>query len=248
MLMAAPGGVTSPGTAQDDGNRTKPLARRTARDRRATKAPPPQVRDARAARSALAEHAAQHTLAANPLIGIRRKEVLATATTLVRRLAREPQMLSRQYAKFVADCARVVAGRSSLAPSQDDRRFADAAWTDSAVFRRLLAGLRRALHVARPLRRRSEDGRDDRRARPLRRFAVRGRDRADQFPREQPGGAAQARRHARARASSAASRTSSRTSRAARGCRGRSTRARSPSARTWRRHRARSSSATSCSS
>jgi len=90
------------------------------------------------ARSTLAEHAAQHTLAANPLIGIRRREVLATAKTLARHLAREPKMLSRQYARFVADCARVIAGRSPLAPSQEDRRFADAAWTESAVFRRLL--------------------------------------------------------------------------------------------------------------
>ena len=43
--------------------------------------------------------------------------------------------------------------------------------------------------LARPLRRRGEDGRADRRPRALRRLAVRRRDRADQLPREQSGGA-----------------------------------------------------------
>jgi len=86
----------------------------------------------------LAEHAAHHTLAANPLIGIRRKDVLGTAAVLLRQVAWEPRTLTRQYGRFVADYARVVAGRSSLAPAKDDRRFADAAWSDSAVFRRLV--------------------------------------------------------------------------------------------------------------
>jgi polyhydroxyalkanoate synthase len=90
------------------------------------------------AQAALAEHATHHTLAANPLIGIRRGEVLATAKTLAEHVVREPRMLSRQYARFLADCARVLAGRSSLAPLPGDRRFADAAWSESAVFRRLL--------------------------------------------------------------------------------------------------------------
>ncbi len=88
--------------------------------------------------AALAEHAAHHTLAVNPLIGIRRSEVLATAKTLAGHVVREPRMLSRQYARFLADCAQVLAGRSSLAPQPGDRRFTDAAWSESAVFRRLV--------------------------------------------------------------------------------------------------------------
>src|SRR6185295_6163361 len=43
-----------------------------------------------------------------------------------------------QYARFLADCARVLAGKSSLAPLPGDRRFTDPAWSKSAVFRRLV--------------------------------------------------------------------------------------------------------------
>lgn len=114
---------------------TQTPLRRSARPLRKTSSPRARRKPAR---DTLAEHAAHHTLAANPLIGIRRKEVLAIASTLLRNVAQEPRVLSRQYARFLVDCARIVAGRSSLAPSQDDRRFADAAWSDSAVFRRLL--------------------------------------------------------------------------------------------------------------
>ena len=56
------------------------------------------------------------------------------------------------------------------------------------------AVLRRAVRSARPMRRRRQARRDDRRARALRHVALRGRHRPDEFPRQQPGGAAQARR------------------------------------------------------
>jgi polyhydroxyalkanoate synthase len=90
------------------------------------------------ANSALVERAAQSTLAVNPLIGIRRKDVLAAAKTLVRQLARQPRTVSSQYTRFLGECARILAGRSQLAATPGDRRFADAAWNDSAVFHRLL--------------------------------------------------------------------------------------------------------------
>jgi polyhydroxyalkanoate synthase len=86
----------------------------------------------------LALHASQNTLAANPLVGIRRKEVLATAATLLARLAREPRAVSKQYGKFLGELLRVATGRAAIAPAAGDRRFADAKWADSAGFRRLL--------------------------------------------------------------------------------------------------------------
>jgi polyhydroxyalkanoate synthase len=118
-------GATSPA-------RTK--ARRTGRAGRSIERQTPQ----RAAAKTLAEHAARHTLAANPLIGIRRKDVIAAAGTLLSHLGRQPRVVSREYGRFVAECARIAAGRSSLTTPSGDRRFADAAWNDNAVFRRLL--------------------------------------------------------------------------------------------------------------
>jgi len=87
---------------------------------------------------ALAEHAAQHTIAVNPLVGIRRKDMLAAATALVGSLARQPRTISTQYAKLLRDYALIAAGRSNLAAAPGDRRFADPAWTGNAVFRRVL--------------------------------------------------------------------------------------------------------------
>ena len=91
-----------------------------------------------AAPTELALSAARNTLAANPLVGIRRKEVLSAASTLLTRLARQPRAVSRQYAKFLGELLQVATGRSALAPAGGDRRFADKAWSDSAGFRRLL--------------------------------------------------------------------------------------------------------------
>jgi polyhydroxyalkanoate synthase len=123
----------------------KAVARKseTANDARKTvarrPAPGPGQRAAAAAPTdTLIERATQNTLAANPLIGIRREELLAAASSLLVELARQPRMLSRQSVAFLAELGRVLAGRSALAPAAGDRRFADAAWIEGAGFRRLL--------------------------------------------------------------------------------------------------------------
>ncbi len=104
----------------------------TAAPRRAGK------KEAAAAPLELALHASHNTLAANPLVGIRRKELLATASTLLGRLVRQPRAVSRQYGKFLGELLHVATGRSAIAPAAGDRRFADPKWADSAAFRRLL--------------------------------------------------------------------------------------------------------------
>jgi poly[(R)-3-hydroxyalkanoate] polymerase subunit PhaC len=86
----------------------------------------------------LVESAARHTLAANPLIGVRRSDLLAAGTTLLTQLARQPRVLSGHYARLMTEGARIAAGRSRLVPAPGDRRFADPAWADNALFRRLL--------------------------------------------------------------------------------------------------------------
>ena len=89
-------------------------------------------------RPALAERAAHHTLAANPLIGVRRKEIARAAATLATHLARQPRVVGKHSAKLAGDLARILAGRSTLAAPAGDRRFADAAWSGNAGYRRLL--------------------------------------------------------------------------------------------------------------
>src|SRR5262252_5809640 len=112
----------------------------TATPRAATRAKKPKRRPPAAdpARALIAERAAQSTLAANPLIGVGRKDLAAAAGALVGRLAQRPAAMSKAYAALARDLALVAAGRSTLEPTAGDRRFADAAWRDNAVYRRLL--------------------------------------------------------------------------------------------------------------
>ena len=91
-----------------------------------------------AAPEGLAERAARNALAVNPLIGIRRRELIGATSRLAGHLARHPGALSGEYAKLLGEYARIAAGRSTLAPAPGDRRFADPAWSGHALFRRLL--------------------------------------------------------------------------------------------------------------
>jgi len=106
----------------------------------ATRSAPPRPRRKRdpAQVALLAEQAAHHTLAANPLIGVRSKEMMSAATMLATHLARQPGVVARQSTRFAGELARIVAGSSTVAPASGDRRFADQAWSDNAAFRRLL--------------------------------------------------------------------------------------------------------------
>ena len=88
--------------------------------------------------AALVESAAQNTLALNPLVGVRRKDLLAAAAALTAQLARQPKTLGVEYAKLAREYARIALGRSEIAPASGDRRFADPAWTKNGAFRRLL--------------------------------------------------------------------------------------------------------------
>jgi polyhydroxyalkanoate synthase len=62
---------------------------------------------------------------------------LSTAR-LVRRLATRPAATGRQVATLAAEYARIGAGRSTLAPQPRDRRFAEPAWTENPLLRRVV--------------------------------------------------------------------------------------------------------------
>jgi polyhydroxyalkanoate synthase subunit PhaC len=83
------------------------------------------------------EHAAEHTLAANPLVGVRGQDILDSAGTLLRRMVASPAVAARQYLAFLGDVTRILTGGSELAPDAKDKRFADPAWRDSFPYRAL---------------------------------------------------------------------------------------------------------------
>jgi polyhydroxyalkanoate synthase len=53
-------------------------------------------------------------------------------------LARRPQRVARRVVDLGGELGRVVTGRSERAPAKGDRRFADPAWSDNWMLRRLL--------------------------------------------------------------------------------------------------------------
>ena len=85
----------------------------------------------------LHERAAQHTLAANPLVGIRGRDLLDATRMLLGQMARHPGIAAREYLSFLGEFSRIVTGRSGLAPDARDKRFADPAWKESIAYRAL---------------------------------------------------------------------------------------------------------------
>ena len=119
--------------------------------------------------ASIAASAAPHALAANPLIGVRRQEILKAAAVLGRQLVRQPRMLGARSSQLAMELARVVAGKSTLAPAAGDRRFADAAWSGNAGYRRLLQAY---IALAAALERCVDDAKLDKLARDRARFVV----------------------------------------------------------------------------
>jgi polyhydroxyalkanoate synthase len=83
------------------------------------------------------ERAVAHTLAANPLVGVRGEDLVASARLLLGEMFNNPAVAVRQYVALLAEFGRIATGGSALAPDPKDRRFADPAWKDNAAYRAL---------------------------------------------------------------------------------------------------------------
>ena len=83
------------------------------------------------------EQAAQHTLAANPLVGVRGQDILDSARLLLGQILSHPFAATQQYLTLLAELGRIATGASELAPDAKDRRFADPAWRESVAYRSL---------------------------------------------------------------------------------------------------------------
>src|ERR1044072_1518075 len=88
------------------------------------------------ANSDIREQAAQHTLAANPLVGVRGQDILDSARLLIGQILSNPVVATQQYLTLLAELGRIAPGASELAPDATDRRLAAPAWRESATYRR----------------------------------------------------------------------------------------------------------------
>ena len=74
----------------------------------------------------------------NPIVGIRRKDLLDSLKTVVAEAVRHPRHSTASAVHLAGTTIAAAGGRGRLAPGPKDRRFADAAWRDNALYRRLL--------------------------------------------------------------------------------------------------------------
>jgi polyhydroxyalkanoate synthase len=93
--------------------------------------------EARIEASDLGDRAAQNTLAANPLVGVRGRDIFDSARALAGQVIRNPGSAAKQYLSFLGELGRIATGGSAVAPDPKDKRFADPAWKESAAYRAL---------------------------------------------------------------------------------------------------------------
>ena len=82
--------------------------------------------------------AAEHILGPNPAVGVRSRDFLQTAGTLVKQAVKQPHLALAHGLTFAAEAARIVGGSSRLAPDAKDHRFQDPTWHENEIYRRTL--------------------------------------------------------------------------------------------------------------
>src|SRR5262249_8604994 len=90
------------------------------------------------AESDIREQATCHTLAANPLVGVRGQDILDSARLLLAQVLSTPVAAAQHYVTFLGGLGRIAPGACELAPDAKDRRFADPAWKESLAYRSLV--------------------------------------------------------------------------------------------------------------
>src|ERR1700751_2085221 len=81
----------------------------------------------------LSDQAAGNTLALNPLIGLRGKDLTDSAAILMKAMVNEPIVASGQWLSFLGELGKIGAGQSQRGQQPGDKRFADATWKNSAA-------------------------------------------------------------------------------------------------------------------
>ena len=76
----------------------------------------------------------------SPVIGLRLRDLAASGAAVLKQAVLQPAIGVEYSARFVAEMARIAIGASDIAPNPRDRRFADEAFTDHALYRRLVQG------------------------------------------------------------------------------------------------------------
>ncbi|MFW9079193.1 class II poly(R)-hydroxyalkanoic acid synthase [Pseudomonas sp. P2757] len=82
--------------------------------------------------------ASENTLGLNPVVGLRGKDLLASARMVLTQAIKQPIHSVKHVTHFGLELKNVLFGKSELQPAGDDRRFADPAWSQNPLYKRYL--------------------------------------------------------------------------------------------------------------
>jgi polyhydroxyalkanoate synthase len=86
----------------------------------------------------LADDAAANTLAINPMMGFRAKDLGEAFQTLVGAVSKQPVKAAWHWGNYALELTKVLAGKSKVEIDPKDKRFADPAWQSSKLHKGLL--------------------------------------------------------------------------------------------------------------
>jgi len=89
-------------------------------------------------REAVAREASDAILGANPFVGVDTRAILEATGRWLGSLSRRPARIVSRAADGALELGRIGLGRSEIAPSRSDRRFADPAWSENPGLHRLM--------------------------------------------------------------------------------------------------------------
>ena len=89
------------------------------------------------AENPLAEQASDAILGANPFVGIDPQQLVGDLARSIGALATRPRRVVSEAARIGRELGGIIAGDSSPAAANGDKRFSDVAWTENPVYRRL---------------------------------------------------------------------------------------------------------------
>ncbi|WP_433898920.1 class II poly(R)-hydroxyalkanoic acid synthase [Pseudomonas sp. PSE1(2024)] len=82
--------------------------------------------------------ASENTLGLNPVVGLRGKDLLASARMVLTQAIKQPIHSVKHFTQFGLELKNVLFGKSDLQPAGDDRRFVDPAWSQNPLYKRYL--------------------------------------------------------------------------------------------------------------
>ncbi|MBH3406575.1 class II poly(R)-hydroxyalkanoic acid synthase [Pseudomonas glycinae] len=82
--------------------------------------------------------ASENTLGLNPVVGLRGKDLLASARMVLTQAIKQPIHSVKHVTQFGLELTNVLFGKSDLQPAGDDRRFVDPAWSQNPLYKRYL--------------------------------------------------------------------------------------------------------------